>query len=669
MPLILDRHTPSPGVPEFQRRFGWLLAVVGLAFVILIGRLWQLQVVHGEQYFQQTTNNFGKTRPIPAVRGLIKDRRGVVLVDNRPAYNVYVTPRYFTKQSRANLVKVLGLGKDEAQKIDDKLARAKDRDRYQSILVLDDIDKDRKALIDQIQSDLPGVEVQDVPHRDYLYGTLAAHILGYMNQVTTPELEAHKDEYEDGDYVGRYGIEKQWDNYLRGKKGKESYVVDAKGRRKSDKEAEDLIKGERMVDPVKGHNVILTIDVELQRIAERAMRNYPAGGVAVVDVNTGKILALVSKPAFDPNVMTGRLSAEEEAQMIADPYKPFLDKTLRQHYSPGSTFKFVTAIAGLEAGLVTPDDKVLCKGYFSVGHTNFRCTKDHGVMSLYDAIAQSCDVYFWQLGQTVGMDRMAKVATDFGLGAPSGLGLNGDVPGHVPWKAWYEKNGGFRVGYTINAAIGQGAVDVTVLQLALAYAALANGGSLWIPQIVERVETATGKVVADYQPKLRRRVQVSAASIAAVSKGMWGAVQDPKGTAYASRLSEIAVAGKTGTAQVRKFKRRSDKIERAFEDHAWFAGYAPAEEPKIAVVVLVEHGGHGGHVAAPVAMEIIRAYFEVIDPPASAAGSVVLDTRGVEDKGRSDIEPADEGAGIPTQSAPPLPPSMDPSPPLLEDRP
>jgi penicillin-binding protein 2 len=652
VPLFLDKHSPSAGVPELQRRFGWLLAVIALAFLLLIGRLWQLQVVRGEHYYQASTDNFVKEESIPAVRGLILDRKGRVVVENRPAYNVTITPRYFTKQSRENLIRILGLTDVEIARIDKMIAGARDGARYESVPVLEDIPRERHSLIEQRRDELPGVDVQDVPHRSFPHGTLAAHALGYLNQLSPAELVAwRKEGYKDGDYVGRFGIEKQQENYLRGKKGHELFVVDAKGRRKSDAEAAELIKGERHVEPAPGHNVVLTLDIELQRLAERALRNHPAGGAAVVDVETGRILALVSKPAFDPNVMTGHLTRAEQAQMEADPLRPFTDKTLQEHYYPGSTYKFVTAIAGLEAGLITPEDRIICKGWYDQGGRNSRCGKAHGSVSLYEALTQSCNVYFWSLAERVGMDRIAAVARDFGFGAPSGLGMNADLPGRVPWRGWYEQKprDGFRIGYTLNTAIGQGDTEVTIMQMALAYAALANGGRLWVPQIIERIETPTGKIVMEYEPELRRRVQVSSATLDAVARGHFGAVNDARGTAYSARLGDVTVAGKTGTAQVRKLdkltKAQRDGAWSPFGHHAWFAGYAPADDPKIAVVVLVEHGGKGGHVAAPVAMEIVRAWAETVAP----APRVATDP---EPPKPVEEAPGQDGAGIPTRVAP-----------------
>jgi penicillin-binding protein 2 len=617
MPLYLDRHTPSSGMPELLRRAGWIGGVVIVAFLVLVGRLWQLQVIRGEEYYKKTTDNFVHEHRLPAVRGLIKDRRGATLVDNRPSFSVYVTPQYFTPAARDALIKLLSLGDDEIATMDARLERARARHQGAQLLILEDVSQDRLALVEQARSQIPGVDVHDAPHRHYPYGTLAAHILGYMNELGGPELDARKDDgYDEGDYIGRYGIEKEWEEYLRGKKGREFYVVDAKNRRKTDAEARELLEGQENEAPVPGHNVVLTIDVELQRIAERALRNHPSGGIAVIDVHTGKILALVSKPAFDPNVMTGHLSKAEEDQMLSDPFKPFLDKTLRQHYYPGSTYKFVTALAALEDGKVTEGEKVLCKGWHELGRRTFRCTKEHGLVNLTEAMAQSCNVFYWTIAERVGMDRIGDVARDFGFGAPTGLGLNGDVPGHVPWKEWYEKAGGFRIGYTLNTAVGQGDTEVTVLQLALAYAAIANGGNLWYPMIIDRVETATGKVVKQFLPRLRHRVNVSSRSLALVQRGLWGTVNDPKGTAYGTRIATVTVAGKTGTAQVKKLVRGAPEAAGwdPGKDHAWFAGYAPAEDPQIAIVVLVEHGGKGGHVAAPVAMEIVKGYFDVVEP-------------------------------------------------------
>src|SRR5262249_9387375 len=304
-----------------------------------------------------------------AVRGKVLDKNRNILVDNRPSFNVYITPRLFNAEVRARFARLLSLRGDEIDDLGDKLARA--RDRAHPMLVFEDVTRDRLALTEQASAELPGVEVRDAPHRNYLHGKLAAHVLGYLNQISESELESRRNEgYDEGDSIGRYGIERQWENYLRGKRGIERFVVDAHGDRKEDQSIADfsaLRGGPRCVPPVAGHDVILTVDANLQRIAEQAFGDAPAGAAAVVEVATGRILALVSKPTFDPNVMTGHLSRADEARMEADELKPFLDRTLHQHYFPGSTFKFVTALASLEDKAVTPEDRIVCNGAHELG--------------------------------------------------------------------------------------------------------------------------------------------------------------------------------------------------------------------------------------------------------------------------------------------------------------
>ncbi len=312
---------------------------------------------------------------------------------------------------------------------------------------------------------------------------------------------------------------------------------------------------------------------------------------------------------------------EAEQRLLADKYKPLHDKAVAETYFPGSTFKAVSALAALEDRLITPDEKVKCHGFFEIARRQFKCTKTHLTVNLHDAIVQSCNVYFYELGARPGMmDRLAKVGGDLGLGAPTGLGLNGEEGGFLPTEEWYReqkrknpKSEGFQIGQSLNAVIGQGSTRVTLLQMATLYAAIANGGKLWLPQIVERVESPDGHVMEEFAPRVRRELAVTPESLAIVRRGLVGVVNDPKGTAFKSRgkdPKDVEVAGKTGTAQV------GTKGEGGYETatHAWFVGYAPAGRPRIAIALLVEHGGHGGDVAAPLAMEIVRGYFENVSP-------------------------------------------------------
>jgi penicillin-binding protein 2 len=311
---------------------------------------------------------------------------------------------------------------------------------------------------------------------------------------------------------------------------------------------------------------------------------------------------------------------------MSDRLRPFRDKALSDTFNPGSTFKAVTATAGLEEKVIVPEDKVKCPGYLQLGRRRFHCTKAHKTVNLYDAIVQSCNVFFYDLGGRPGMmNRMAKYAMDYGLGAPTGLGLNGEQAGFIPTEDWHrardaadKKNEGFAIGHALNTAIGEGAVRVTALQMALLYAAIASDGKLWLPQIVERVESPSGHIIEEFPPRVRREVSVSPESLAFLRRALYGVVYDSKGTAYKARPHRIEIAGKTGTAQVFQGGRRGgDEPPLPYErvDHAWFAGFAPAAKPRIAFAVLVEHGGHGGAVSAPVAAEIVENYYDTVVPP------------------------------------------------------
>jgi penicillin-binding protein 2 len=615
--LIRGSGAGGPAMPELGRRLKWAALVGAIGFLILLGRLWQLQVMRGDSYRQRTVSNVVHERYLPSIRGKIIDRHGIPLADNRPAFNIYVTPRQFTPEVAAELRRLLGLGDEETEKVAARALAGMKRNGRQPVPVLEDQGRDRAALVEQASFRLPGVEVRHEPYRYYPQGGLGAHLLGYMSQMTADEYQRLESQgYEASELVGRYGLELEWENYLRGKKGIERFAVDARGQRLDDATAADLITGNRVVEPVAGYNVVLTLDAGLQRLAEKAVATHAAAAAVVVEVKTGRILALVSRPAFDPNVMTGRLTRAEETLLLSDPRKPFIDKTLRAQYPPGSVFKFVTAIAALEDGQALEDEPMTCTGNYKLSGTTFDCTSSHGKLDLLGAIQKSCNVYFWHLAERVGLDRIAEVARAYGFGAPTGLGLNGDGPGRIPTKAWYEQRTRYKIGYAINAATGQGDVEVTPVQVAMAYAALANGGTLYVPQVVERVEGADGRVVVQYEPKVARQVGTSAAILDVIRRGMWKVVNEPGGTAYDTSRSALGeIVGKTGTAEVRSRSRRERLEERKLDgwhpgrDHAWFAGWAPAQDPEIALVVLIEHGGAGGKIAGPVGKALVEGWW------------------------------------------------------------
>jgi penicillin-binding protein 2 len=619
-------------LPEIRRRSRYFALLAMIGFLTIAGRLFYLQVIQGDTFFRVTSDSIVHTDLLPAVRGQIRDRKGRVLATVRPSYNVYVTPRQLTAEGFARLRALLGMNGDEAIDVWERIqGGGPDAASGRPVLLAEDISREAMAAI-ETGVDLPGVKITSGPRRSYPMGALAAHVVGYMNEISGDELRAKKDEgYRAGDLIGRTGIERQWDGYLRGRSGFQKIVVDRRGMPKTD--IHDIIEGPAVQPAVAGNNVVLTIDADLQRFAERALRNASAAGVVALDVNSGRILAMASKPSFDPNEMSGHLTIEAEQRLLADRYHPLHDKTLAETYYPGSTFKPVSAISALEDRLITPDDKTKCHGSFEIARRRFKCTKTHGVVSLYDAIVQSCNVYFYELGARPGMmDRLAKFGADLGLGAPTGLGLNGEDGGFLPTEEWYReqkrqnpKAEGFQIGQSLNAVIGQGSTRVTLLQMALMYAAIANGGKLWLPQIVERVESPDGQPLEEFAPRVRREISVAPETLAIVRQALVGVVNESKGTAYKNRSQEIEVAGKTGTAQVHGRHTELGGYEAG--DHAWFVGFAPAGRPKIAIAVLVEHGGHGGDVAAPVAMEIVDKYFESVAPADREAPHVGLPRR------------------------------------------
>jgi penicillin-binding protein 2 len=597
-------------------RFHRAQVVVVIAFAILGGRLWQLQVLSGDHYFRKSADNFVKELELPAVRGQVRDRLGRVLADNRPSYNVLVTPRFFTDEALEHLARLLALTDEQVATLRGKVAARRGLDRLRQLLAFEDVERDQMALLESERLSLPGVAVSAVAHRSYPYGALATHLIGYMNQISADELAERRGRadplgYRPGDYIGRAGLERQWESFLRGKDGVERVIVDAKGQRKEGLDVDDLealIGAPERVDPVPGHDLVTTIDLDLQRAVEKALKRHRSAAAAVVEVDSGQVLALASWPAPDPNRLTGHLSRAEAERLNKDPARPLIDKTLRENYFPGSTFKIAPLLAGLADSALDPTEKVICHGSLQFGKRAFHCVEPHGPVNLHQALVQSCNVYFYQLGDRIGLDRIARAAADLGFGAPTGLGLNGEVPGFIPTMGWYKKQGGFQKGFVLNTAIGQGSVKVTVMQLAMAYAAVANGGKLWVPQVVSRVQTPSGKVVQEFPPQLRRTVEASPEALQRIRAALFDAVYDPKGTSYAARVDGLEVAGKTGTAQV-KNRRVKEAEGSPVGDHAWFASFAPWKKPEIAVVVLVEHGGFGAKAATPTAMEIYQDYF------------------------------------------------------------
>jgi penicillin-binding protein 2 len=641
---------------EFRKRYKWMALAVVTAALVLLGRLAQLQVVQGDHYASVARDNVVRKVSLPTARGVIRDAQGRVVATSRPAYNVHLVPgralpsgrpRYRDEATRetpsvdpwTRIAEVLRLNPEERARTEQRLRQAcvTDEDRspcWRSILVREDVDRDIVAELRQHQSQLPGVELVSAPIRHYPFRNLSAHALGYLAEIDAEALARVRPEgyenmtpeerqevnplgYEMGDSLGAVGVERAWESYLRGQRGWEKRIVDARGRGRTGSDAERLLTEPRRQDPIAGRDLRLTLDMELTQAIAKAMRPHLSGAVVVVEVRTGRVLALYSKPDFDPNELSGAGGRsrirEAFARLSTDALRPLLDKTMTGAFHPGSTFKPFSALAALDEGLMDPEETERCDGYLVFGRRIFRCTHVHGKVNMHNALVQSCNIYFHKLAEAVGMDRIARLAGEFGLGTKTGLGINPESAGRIPTRAWYAMRyrGQFRLGFTLNMAIGQGALTVTPLQLALAYAAIANGGTLYSPQIVRAVETSDGAVVQDFPPRVRKVLNVKPEHLARVTEGLIGVVNDGKGTAFPVRDAELDMAGKTGTAQTGYTVKSDDDPKEAWylaQNHAWFAAFAPSRAPEVAVVVLVEHGGAGPTVAAPVAVEVVREY-------------------------------------------------------------
>lgn len=628
---LIPPSAPGAAQRDLKPRLFWATGVVVIAFVVLVSRLYQLQILEGEAYKERADENFVKEIRVPADRGLMLDRNRRVLVDSRPSYDVFLTPHFCGKtcgdviERLSTLLELPPEDLAHAQEVlGEALTGARKLERFRPFPVAVDISRERLDIVLANQTDLAGVDVQPVPHRHYRFSGLGGHLIGYMNEVGREELkrlnealassESPQGPYFLGDYVGRRGLERRYERELRGIDGKQRVAVDAKGRAKE--ESDIIPEEEREVASVPGNNLVLSIDWRLQEFAEKTFPGT-AGVVLAMDAKTGFLLALVDRPAPDPNQMSGRITPAELKAIYSDPLKPELFRAIQAHYHPGSTFKAVTAIAALEEGHYHPGTNVFCPGYFRLGSHRWRCDKDsgHGYVDFTHALGASCDVFFYNVAPMLGADGIAKWARNVGFGKPTGFDIAGEISGVIPDEAWHDKyqKGGYQKGMAVNLSIGQGDVNVTPMQQLVFYGALASG-VVWRPQVVKRIEDPSGNVLKEFAPEQRSRLPIKDSTRQAVLRGLFATVNEKYGTAYWHRTTEFKTAGKTGTAQVVKLGARrlkASEISYFQRDHAWFAAFAPAEDPEIVVVVLNEHSGFGSTNAAPTAMALMREYMRL----------------------------------------------------------
>jgi len=539
---------------------------------------------------------------------MIFDRNGKLLVDNRPSYHLYIIPEEIQDRKRLlkSLESLIGL---KPSAVISKLKSNATKSPFKPIAIKKNISRIELAVLETNLFNLAGVMIQVQPQRHYIYNQFAAHLIGYLGEISERQLNSGKYvNNKAGDLIGKYGVEGKWQEALNGSRGGAQVEVDAAGRK---------LKVISRKPPVSGANIYLTIDKDLQAVAEAELKGKK-GALVAINPNNGEIMALASSPAFDPNVFIGGIDIKTWKDLVSSKDHPLQNRSISGQYPPGSVFKIAVALAGLEEGIIDPQEEIYCNGSYSVGNHVYHCWKKqgHGRISFHKALVQSCDVYFYKTGRRLGIDKIAQYAKQCGLGIKTGFDLGYERGGLIPSRQWKLKRFGvpWQAGETVSAAIGQSFVLVTPLQMARFISAIFNGGHLYQPKVIKKVVKENQTIYA-FKPGLMGTVKHKPEHMALIKEALIGVVHEPRGTGSRSRVKGITVAGKTGTAQVIRLEiektfDRQGKIPDEFRDHAWFVAIAPADKPRLALAVLVENGGHGGSAAAPIAKKVLEAYFK-----------------------------------------------------------
>jgi penicillin-binding protein 2 len=568
-----------------------LRSVLGLMFILLVGRLLQLQLLYHSEMGKKSEENSVRAVIKEPIRGYIFDRNGTLIVDDGPSYTVTVTPAVFDTSSLNRFAALLRM---DPREIAEKIAKGRSTSRFTPMRIKRDINYKTLSAIEETLFSLPGVDYQVESKRIYSTKMRAPHLLGYVKEISDAQLARSSEVYRQGDVVGATGLESSYESMLRGEKGYEFHSVNAQGQflgrydeGKSDLQAKD------------GFDLTLCLDASVQAVAESLMSNY-RGALVALDPNDGGIIAMVCKPDFDPSIFSGVTPTQLWQKLNSDTTKPLFNRATMTRYPPGSTFKMVIAAAGLQEGVVDENFRVHCTGVYRFGDRVFKDLHAHGSTNITEAIERSCNVYFYQLVMKVGLERFAKYSKMFGFGEPTGVDVNEETSGLIPSTQHYDRvygKGKWTQGLVVNLGIGQGEIGVSPLQMARYAAALANGGTLHQPHAVLSIRNnRTGTV--DLVEHHSRDTGIEPDVIAKLREGMRRVVQEPGGTGSLARIPGIISAGKTGTAE-----------NPHGEDHAWYVGFAPFENPTIAIAVIVENAGFGGTKAAPVAAAVMRQYF------------------------------------------------------------
>jgi penicillin-binding protein 2 len=599
---MVTAHYSESEFGDLHRRL-FILRVGLLLVVVLLGlRLWHLQIYEGPYYRDLSENNRTRLVLLEPARGLVYDRHGVLLANNVPSFSLYVTLE--DVKDREVLIQQL----TDLLGLDPTIVRKKMTTKGSKLLprkIKDRMTLRDATLVESHRLDMPGVMIQVESQRNYPGGVTAAHLLGYVGEISADQLE--KPEFLDlhqGSIVGQYGVEKSYDRHMRGMAGQKSVEVDALGHEK---------KASVVERPQAGNDLYLTIDVRLQKVAEDLL-GTEQGAIVALDPNTGDILAMASRPGFDPNVLSRELTAKQWVEIVQDEGRPLNNRASQGQYPPGSTFKIPMAVAALETKTMSPSSTVFCNGGYQFGKRLYHDWKasGHGYVDLHNALVHSCDVYFYTIGQRMGIDVMAEVGRDFGLGKATGVELPSERSGIMPSTAWKQKakNEQWLPGETISAAIGQGYVTVTPLQMASLVGTVANDGVSYRPRLVQAVMDRMSGNLQELPAVPRGKINAKPETFRVIKEALADVVT--KGTATKAKSSLVTIGGKTGTAQVAALRTGPEEnIPKKFRDHAWFVAFAPVESPKIAVAVLAEHMGHGGAAAAPLAKEVIETYMKL----------------------------------------------------------
>ncbi len=592
-----------------------IILIMAILFAAITLRLWYLQIVQGEHYSQKSKDNRIRTRRVRSLRGIITDRNGEILADNSLAFNLQLVPENIDQID--DIANLLSAQIDDlaAETIINLYHKPPTGVRHRPLTLKKNLNPNELARVEARKRELPGILIETEPIREYPYDEICSHIIGYLGFINDRELGllAYKS-YARDDLVGRTGIEAQYQNYLRGQDGRRQVIVNARGRE---------LSNHTIQLAQSGKNLQLTIDINLQQHAFELM-DTKVGSLIAINPENGEILALISAPSFSNNLFSTRISAKDWQKINNDPLKPLQNRPIQGRYPPGSVIKPLIAALALTDHVITPQTSFTCSGAMTLGSARFRCWNryGHGKVKLQRSLKESCDVYYYNLATRIAIDRIADFGADFGLGRLSGIELPGEKSGLLPSSSWKLKNvhDQWYTGDTISVCIGQGYLTTTPLQIAAMYSVFANGGIYYRPHLIkEKSEPSTANNPQESASKfVGSRVETSDHHMQIIRKALWQVVNDKRGTAFKSRITIKGweMAGKTGTAQVIKQNledlKSKKEIPWRFRDHAWFAAFAPYNDPKIAVAILIEHGGHGGSTAAPIARRVIEYYLDTL---------------------------------------------------------